>query len=112
MVAGLAILLLEVSVVIALLLGAILSSRDPVVLRDVVRDRRLPNSVRQALKIKAGINYVIVLPLLLILIAVGNHEVSSVALYRSRTRRSQCSPVRGWVARLEEAGLTLEGNSI
>ncbi len=75
MVAGSAILLLDVSPVIAFLLGAILSSTDPVVLRDVVRDRRLPNSVRQALKIEAGTNDVIVLPLLLVLIAVANQEV-------------------------------------
>ncbi len=75
MVAGSAIFLLDVSPVMAFLLGAILSSTDPVVLRDVVRDRRLPNSVRQALKIEAGTNDVIVLPLLLVLIAVANHEV-------------------------------------
>jgi NhaP-type Na+/H+ or K+/H+ antiporter len=75
MVAGSAMLLLDVSPVIAFLLGAILSSTDPVVLRDVVRDRRLPGSVRQALKIEAGTNDVIVLPLLLVLIAVGNHDV-------------------------------------
>jgi NhaP-type Na+/H+ or K+/H+ antiporter len=75
MVAGSAILLLDVSPVIAFLLGATLSSTDPVVLRDVVRDRRLPGSVRQALKIEAGTNDVIVLPLLLVLIAIGNSEV-------------------------------------
>lgn len=74
-IAGSAILLLDVSPVIAFLLGAILSSTDPVVLRDVVRDKRLPNSVRQALKIEAGTNDVIVLPLLLVLIAIGNQEV-------------------------------------
>ena len=78
MVAGAAILLFDVSPVIAFLLGAILSSTDPVVLRDVVRDRRLPSSVRQALKIEAGTNDVIVLPLLLVLIAVGNQEVGGV----------------------------------
>lgn len=75
MVASAAMLLLDVSAVIAFLLGAILSSTDPVVLRDVVRDRRLPRSVRQALKIEAGTNDVIVLPLLLVLIAIGNGEV-------------------------------------
>jgi len=75
MVAGSATILLDVSPVIAFSLGAILSSTDPVVLRDVVRDRRLPNSVRQALKIEAGTNDVIVLPLLLVLIAIGNKEV-------------------------------------
>lgn len=77
MVAGSAMLLLDVSPVIAFLLGGILSSTDPVVLRDVVRDRRLPFSVRQALKIEAGTNDVIVLPLLLVLIAIGNRDVSS-----------------------------------
>lgn len=75
MVAGSAMLLFDVSAITALLLGAILSSTDPVVLRDVVRDRRLPTSVRQALKIEAGTNDVIVLPLLLVLIAIGNDEV-------------------------------------
>lgn len=77
MVAGSAILFLDVSPVIAFLLGAILSSTDPVVLRDVVRDKRLPGSVRQALKIEAGTNDVIVLPLLLVLIAVANEDVGS-----------------------------------
>ena len=77
LIAGSAILLFDVSPVIAFLLGAILSSTDPVVLRDVVRDRRLPMSVRQALKIEAGTNDVIVLPLLLVLIAIGNNEVGS-----------------------------------
>ncbi len=79
MVGGSAMLLLDVSAVIAFLLGAILSSTDPVVLRDVVRDRRLPGSVRQALKIEAGTNDVIVLPLLLVLVAVGNQEVGGAA---------------------------------
>ena len=74
-VAGSAIVLLDVPAVVAFLLGAILSSTDPVVLRDVVRDMRLPNSVRQALKVEAGTNDVIVLPLILVLIAIGNHEV-------------------------------------
>lgn len=75
MTAGAASLLLGVSPIIAFLLGAILSSTDPVVLRDVVRDRRLPGSVRQALKIEAGTNDVIVLPLLLVLIAIANSDV-------------------------------------
>jgi NhaP-type Na+/H+ or K+/H+ antiporter len=40
--------LLDVSVIEALLLGTILASTDPVVLRDVVREERIPSSVRQA----------------------------------------------------------------
>jgi NhaP-type Na+/H+ or K+/H+ antiporter len=75
MVAGAGILLLDLSPVIALLLGAVLASTDPVVLRDVVRDRRLPGALRQALKIEAGTNDIVVLPLVLILIAVGRGTV-------------------------------------
>lgn len=63
-------LILDVSVVQALLLGAILASTDAVVLRDIVRDQRLPRSIRQTLGIEAGVNDIIVLPIILVLIAV------------------------------------------
>ncbi|MQA99914.1 MAG: hypothetical protein GEU78_06420 [Actinobacteria bacterium] len=75
LVAGAGTLLLDLPPVIALLLGAVLASTDPVVLRDVVRDRRLPSSVRQALKVEAGTNDIVVLPLVLVLTAVGHGEV-------------------------------------
>jgi NhaP-type Na+/H+ or K+/H+ antiporter len=68
--------LLDVSVIAALLLGTILASTDPVVLRDVVREERIPASVRQALNIEAGTNDIVVLPTLLILIALANDEAS------------------------------------
>ena len=68
--------LLDVSVIQALLLGTILASTDPVVLRDVVREERIPSSVRQALNIEAGTNDIVVLPALLILIALSNAEAS------------------------------------
>ena len=55
-IAGAGMLLLDMPLVMALLLGAVLASTDPVVLRDVVRDRRLPSSVRQALRVEAGTN--------------------------------------------------------
>ena len=64
--------------VIAFIVGAILASTDPVVLRDVVRDDRLPRSVRNALSIEGGTNDLIVLPPILILIAVATHEAGSV----------------------------------
>jgi NhaP-type Na+/H+ or K+/H+ antiporter len=70
--------LLDVSVVGALLLGTILASTDPVVLRDVVKEERIPASVRQALNIEAGTNDIVVLPTLLILIALANDEASGV----------------------------------
>jgi NhaP-type Na+/H+ or K+/H+ antiporter len=58
----------------SLLLGAILASTDPVVLRDVVRDERIPRSVRRVLSIEAGMNDIVVLPVVLILIAVLTTE--------------------------------------
>ncbi len=69
-------LLLDIAVIEALLLGTILASTDPVVLRDVVRESRIPASVRQALNIEAGTNDIVVLPTLLILIALANDEAS------------------------------------
>lgn len=54
----------------ALLLGAVLSSTDPVVLRDVIHDTRIPRSIRHTLRIEAGTNDLVVLPIVLILIAV------------------------------------------
>jgi sodium/hydrogen antiporter len=71
--------LLGTSMVESLLLGTILASTDPVVLRDVVRNERIPRSVRQALNIETGTNDVVVLPMLLILIAVANAEAAGVA---------------------------------
>jgi len=70
--------LLDISVIEALLLGTILASTDPVVLRDVVREERIPVSVRQALNIEAGTNDIVVLPTLLILIALANDEASGM----------------------------------
>jgi NhaP-type Na+/H+ or K+/H+ antiporter len=70
-------LLLGTSLVESLLLGTILASTDPVVLRDVVRNERIPRSVRRALSIEAGTNDIVVLPILLVLIAVANVEAAS-----------------------------------
>jgi sodium/hydrogen antiporter len=64
--------------VIALLLGAILASTDPVVLRDVVHDERIPSAVRRALSLEAGMNDLIVLPTILVLAAVAAEEVGGV----------------------------------
>ena len=72
-------LLLDTSLVESLLLGTILASTDPVLLRDVVRNERLPRSVRSALSIEAGTNDIVVLPILLVLIAVANAEAAGAA---------------------------------
>jgi NhaP-type Na+/H+ or K+/H+ antiporter len=58
--------------------GAILASTDPVVLREILRDGRIPRSVRQTLKIEAGMNDIVVLPVILVLIAVARAEVGGV----------------------------------
>jgi sodium/hydrogen antiporter len=72
-------LLLNTSLIESLLLGTILASTDPVVLRDVVRNERIPRSVRRALSIEAGTNEIVILPILLVLIAVANAEAASAA---------------------------------
>jgi len=62
----------------SLLLGAILSSTDPVVLRDVLRDERIPRSVRRALGVEASTNDLVVLPTVLILIALLQSTAQSL----------------------------------
>ena len=61
--------------VIAFISGAILASTDPVVLREILRDRRIPRSVRQDLRIEAGMNDIVALPVILVLIAVATGDV-------------------------------------
>jgi sodium/hydrogen antiporter len=73
-VAGAAYGLVGVTPLQALLLGAILASTDPVVLRDIIRDERIPRSVRQALSVEAGMNDIVVLPIVLVLIALLNAD--------------------------------------
>ena len=61
--------------VIAFISGAILASTDPVVLREILRDHRIPRSVRQVLRIEAGMNDIVALPVILVLIAVATGDV-------------------------------------
>jgi NhaP-type Na+/H+ or K+/H+ antiporter len=68
-------LLLGFTWLMAFIGGAILASTDPVVLRDVLRDERIPRPVRQVLQIEAGTNDIIVLPVILVLIAVARGQV-------------------------------------
>ncbi|MGZ3600742.1 MAG: cation:proton antiporter domain-containing protein, partial [Ktedonobacterales bacterium] len=64
-------LLLHTSVIQSILLGAVLASTDPIVLRDVVRNEQIPRSVRRTLTIEAGTNDIIVLPIVLIMIQLS-----------------------------------------
>ena len=73
-----AMVILGVDPIIAFLIGAILASTDPVVLRDVVHDERIPSPVRRALSLEAGMNDVIVLPTILVLAAVAADQVGGM----------------------------------
>jgi NhaP-type Na+/H+ or K+/H+ antiporter len=82
----------------SLLLGAMLSSTDPVVLRDVVRDERIPRSVRRALSIEAGMNDIVVLPIVLILIAILVADIGGTLDWlRFLTQLLVLSPVVGMI---------------
>lgn len=72
-------LLLDFDWVLAFAREAILASTDPVVLREIVRDQRIPRSGRQVLKIEAGMNDIVVLPVILVLIAVALGEVADAS---------------------------------
>jgi NhaP-type Na+/H+ or K+/H+ antiporter len=61
---------------IAFIGAAVLASTDPVLLREILRDDRIPRSVRQVLRIEAGMNDIVVLPIILVLIAVAQAEVA------------------------------------
>jgi sodium/hydrogen antiporter len=69
--------LLAMPIVPSLLLGAVLASTDPVLLRDVLRDKRTPQAVRQILSVESGMNDAVALPAILLLIAVGAGRMDS-----------------------------------
>ena len=60
--------------ILAFIGGAVLASTDPVVLREILRDTRIPRPVRQELRIEAGMNDMVVLPVVLVLIAVATDQ--------------------------------------
>ena len=70
--------LLGTGIAASILIGAILSSTDPVVVRDIVRDQRIPGAVRQALKVEAATNDVVVLPIVLVTVAVAKASASTL----------------------------------
>ena len=79
LVAGAAHLLLGLPLASSVLVGAILSSTDPVVVRDIVRDKRIPGAVRQSLRTEAATNDLVVLPVVLVTIAIVKSEASTFA---------------------------------
>ena len=80
-------LIFGTSPVESLLLGSILASIDPVVLRDVVRDERVPRSIRQALTVEAGTNDIVVLPLILILSTIALGQTGGASDWMSMLAR-------------------------
>ena len=58
--------LLDLSMPLAFLLGAAISSTDPVMLRGLIRNPNLPAPVKQALKLESGLNDVVLLPIVLV----------------------------------------------
>lgn len=79
--------LLGLGRIAALTLGAVLASTDPVVLRDVVRDERVPVALRRILTLEAGMNDIVVLPILLVLAAIARAEAGGAgdwALFLAR----------------------------
>jgi NhaP-type Na+/H+ or K+/H+ antiporter len=69
--------ILGTGVALSLLLGAILSSTDPVIMRDIVGDKRVPGAIRETLKIEAATNDVVVLPVVLVMIAVSKTQAAT-----------------------------------
>jgi NhaP-type Na+/H+ or K+/H+ antiporter len=70
--------LLGTGIAASILIGAILSSTDPVVVRDIVRDQRIPGAVRQALRVEAATNDVVVLPIVLVTVAIAKARASTL----------------------------------
>ena len=77
LITGAAMLLFNMPIIQSMLLGTILASVDPVLLRDVVRDERIPRSVRRALSTEAGTNDIVVLPIILVLATVARGQMGS-----------------------------------
>jgi NhaP-type Na+/H+ or K+/H+ antiporter len=69
--------LLGLSLPLAVILGAALSSTDPVLLRGLVRRPELDPAVRQALRLESGLNDVVLLPIVLIAMALVGGSVAA-----------------------------------
>ena len=87
----------------AAILGAALASTDPVILRSLLRSKAVPMRARIALRVEAGMNDVVLLPIvvLAILILRGNGEVAGAEIARSAVGLFLLGPalgaIVGWV---------------
>ncbi len=65
---------------LAMILGAALASTDPVLLRGIIRQPELSGTVRQALRIEAGLNDAVLLPIVLVaMAALSQHAAATPA---------------------------------
>jgi len=82
---------------LAVILGAALSSTDPVLLRGLVRRPDLDPPVRQALRLESGLNDVVLLPIVLIAMAFvsGGNQADDPALGPLVLRMFVLSPAAG-----------------
>ena len=63
------------------MIGAALASTDPVLLRSVLRNPRVPEQVRLALRLESGLNDAVLVPIILIAITVSVADNTGVASY-------------------------------
>lgn len=99
MISAAAILLLRFPLLQSLLVGAVLSSVDPVILRDVSRDERVPRSIRESLTTEAGANDMIVLPVVLLLQAIAlNQGGTTIGWLLFLARLFLLGPIAGFLA--------------
>ena len=95
---GLAMVLFSLPPLLALTVGAVLASTDPVVLRDVLRNERIPRSVRRVLSVEAGMNDLVVLPVILVVIALLQGQLGNVGDWLSYIGRVfLVAPASGFV---------------
>ena len=79
--------LLGVSGAGAAMIGAALASTDPVLLRAVLRNPKVPTAVRQALRMESGLNDAVLLPVILIAMTVAAGEGAGVREYAGTLAR-------------------------
>jgi NhaP-type Na+/H+ or K+/H+ antiporter len=77
--------LLGLSAAHAAILGAVLASTDPVLLRTVLRHRRLPETTRVALRTESGMNDAVLLPIVVIAMLLASPTAGEVATSVSRS---------------------------
>ena len=90
-------LLLDVSLPAAAILGAALASTDPVLLRSLFRSKALPLRARVALRVEAGMNDVVLLPIVVLsmLLLRGEGEVAGGDIARSAVGLFLLGPALG-----------------